>query len=1152
MLQATIRTTALFFFSIITSTLVYAQADCTNAATLTVGTSCSGTTGNLKNASSIAPAGTCGGATLTTTYGVWYKFTPTASTATITVSGLGSSLASSTTYVELLTGTCGSFTSTCQNVATPLNLTGLSTSATYYVRVYVTTNPNSNGNPSQYDFSICVVGPPVPPSNDDCSGAINLFSGTTCTNVNATVVNATASTGLPGGCEPVGTHNDVWYRFSASNTISTITISGLGSNFTNPQIQLYSGTCGTLISLACGTTSVGSTLLTIGSIYYIRVSNVGSSPLTNGGFSICVTHPTPPLISTAGRMNEVYKQTTLSGSGLLQYPWDITYGPDNKLWITEARGYKVHRMDPTTGAKTTVLDISMGSTWLPSPQDTLNVQFSSGWPQGGLAGLAIHPLFLDGTGLHDFVYISYVHRNLGGSSPTGMFFRNKIVRFTYNSGTNRLESPAIVADALPGSNDHNSQRMIIAPVTVSGTYYLFYASGDMGAGQFGNRDRPMNAQNPASYEGKVLRFNLEPDADAGAAAWVPNDNPYSASSAVYAIGIRNNQGFAYNPALNILYGASHGPYSDDEINIIQPFKNYGHPLIQGFADGNYNGNSTPGTTTSVTAGAAYTDNTGISTCPPIGDEVANKAIIDASGNGLYMDPLFSAYPVPNGDLSTPGTVKYIWRFNPGNASPAPGWPTESWSGLDVYTNTLIPGWKNSLVAASLKWGRLLRIKLGATGTTTAPSNTYNDSISYFNSQNRFRDLAFSPDGKDIFVVMDNTSTTSGPGSANPVVPSCAGCVQKYTFLGYYDNAGKSTIPTSIDVTSGTDNTCSAGTTVTIDNTNSNLWVPITGPDGNIMAEIYANGNILGTVTSTFYKNSGSIRVTNGLHYLDRNITITPQTQPSTTVRVRLYISKAELDALIADAGSGVFTISNLQILKNIDPCSNTITNATLLISPTFAEAHGANGYVLQGDITSFSSFYFAANNFTLPLDLLAFTGQLQSDNTVLLNWKTENEINTSHFVVERSADGIRFNTIGNITANGRYNAGGSFNYSLTDNDAVNQSSQRLYYRLRMVDIDGRFKYSTIISVSMPFITGKLTISPNPVFNDLKVSLSSPADGRLHWKIMDNAGRMMMKGTQQVTKGTNNFTINMNRLPAGSYYLDVTGAGNDQKVKMQKL
>jgi hypothetical protein len=107
--------------------------------------------------------------------------------------------------------------------------------------------------------------------------------------------------------------------------------------------------------------------------------------------------------------------------------------------------------------------------------------------------------------------------------------------------------------------------------------------------------------------------------------------------------------------------------------------------------------------------------------------------------------------------------------------------------------------------------------------------------------------------------MDRSTTTSGPSAQWPVIPACLGCVQKYTFLGYRDNGGKSTIPKSIDVTTGTTNTIVQGTTVTIDATNNTLWVPITGPDGNIMAEINAMGQNLGAVTSAFYKNSGAIR-----------------------------------------------------------------------------------------------------------------------------------------------------------------------------------------------------------------------------------------------------------------------------------------------------
>jgi hypothetical protein len=74
--------------------------------------------------------------------------------------------------------------------------------------------------------------------------------------------------------------------------------------------------------------------------------------------------------------------------------------------------------------------------------------------------------------------------------------------------------------------------------------------------------------------------------------------------------------------------------------------------------------------------------------------------------------------------------------------------------------------------------------------------------------------------------------------------------------------------------------------------------------------------------------------------------------------------------------------------------------------------------VLQGDISSFSSFYFAADVIIpLPLHFLTFKGSLQN-NAALLQWETANEVNTSHFVVERSIDGINFNPIGTVAAAG--------------------------------------------------------------------------------------------------------------------------------------
>ncbi len=1026
------------------------------------------------------------------------------------------------------------------------------------------------------------------PNNDACANATLITSGPSCVAGASSLTNQTLNganneiTGIGSSCGGVANNPDVWYRFQAQTKYPIITVSNLGANWTNRlKVQILSGTCGgAWTEMGCGNNTVPASSfpimptgggLTVGNFYYIRILKNNTGTPTGGpaswNFDICVTDAEG---TGSSRMNEVFKQTILSGPGILQDPWEVTYGPDDKLWITESKGYKVYRMDTATGVKTTVLDISQGSAFFSAPDNSFNCQFANGsGVQGGLAGLALHPRFMAAVNPVNYAYVSYVHHfdSASVSNASCTFWKNRIVRFTYNPGTDRFESPVSLCDTLPGGNDHNSQRMIIKKVGAS--YYLFYASGDLGAGQLNCRDRVQKAQNINSYEGKILRFNLDTDGDSptlsNLANWIPNDNPYNTmlgkQSAVWCTGIRNNQGFAVDTVLNIMYGSSHGPYSDDEINIIEPFTNYGHPLVIGYAsDGNYNGTMTLGLNTSVSAGNPFpgaSNNTGISANPPIGNEMTRKAAIDAAGQGPYKDPLFSAYAAPNGDVTTPGTIKYIWANNPGNANPPPGWPSEAWSGLDIYTHTLIPGWYKSLVASSLKWGRLVRIRLGSSGTITVPSNdpilNAGDTISYFGSTNRFRDIAIAPNGRDIFVIMDRSTTTSGPSAQWPVIPACAGCVQKYTFLGYRDNGGKSTIPVSIDVTTGSPNTIIQGTTVTIDATNNTLWVPITGPDGNVMAEINAMGQNLGTVTSAFYKNSGAIRIKNGFHYLDRNITITPAVNGpyGTPVKVRLYISKAEFDALDADPGSGITGgISQLKILKNEDPIGPAVLSSTTDIPVTISGAdlvHGSDGYVLQGEVSDFSSFYFGALNITLPLELVYFRGALQN-NATLLQWETINESSSSHFDVERSLDGRNFDPIGSVTAS---NTAGPNKYAYADHDVNSLASSVIYYRLKMVDIDGQYKYSNVITIYRGDVT-TMRVAPNPTTGETKLTINAVTDGTVVWKLRDNSGRVVMHNTVQLRKGLNNVNFNIGHLSRGLYFLNVSGDGIRENIKLQKL
>jgi hypothetical protein len=378
-------------------------------------------------------------------------------------------------------------------------------------------------------------------------------------------------------------------------------------------------------------------------------------------------------------------------------------------------------------------------------------------------------------------------------------------------------------------------------------------------------------------------------------------------------------------------------------------------------------------------------------------------------------------------------------------------------------------------------------------------------------------------------------------------------VQKYTFLGYKKNASdKSTIPEAIDITTGTANTVIPGSKVVISNANNNanLWVPFTGPDGNILAEVYANGNDLGEVTSAFYLHSGATRIAGGRKYLNRNITITPTNQPlpGQPVMIRLYISKAEFDALDADGGSAVNQLEDLRILKNQDACGGTILSSTTVLTPDHWDAHGADAYVLQyNDLTGFSSFYFGANSVLLPLHLLTFKAALQANSTALLQWEAEPDPNTSFFIVERSADGRNYTSIGKVPVASE----GEKAYSFTDNRVNEITGSTIYYRLKITGQDGTVAYSNVIVVSLSSVAGDILVAPNPAVNETRLTIAARVSGTAQWKLYDNAGRVVMQGTESLVKGTNIITISLARIPAGVYYLQVSGKGVEGRVKLQK-
>jgi len=461
------------------------------------------------------------------------------------------------------------------------------------------------------------------------------------------------------------------------------------------------------------------------------------------------------LVSGQGLRNSDDFDIRIVARGLSD-PWEVIYGPDDFLWVTESKGYRVQRIDPSSGEKKVLIDLSRMRQF--PRYDKMDDTMDGGkpWPQGGLMGMALHPMLLEGK---PFVYLAYVYRYKGAGEAgdgkkgaEGYQFLARIVRYQYNPPTGTLTDPQILHDSIPASNDHNGGRLLIAPQ--KGAFFLFYSTGDMGAGQFSNGGRTNHAQEVNSYEGKILRFNLAPDLSDS--PWIPDDNPFNArhESAVWSVGHRNPQGLAHASigGRDFLYSTEHGPYSDDEVNLIEGGANYGHPLIIGYADGNYDGLAASVSDRGELPGPWNTS------YPLIQNEIKSSRALPA-----YRDPIFSFYPTSARDLRA--------LFENVRNKEETDWESYAPSSVAVYQADAIPGWNSSLLIPTLKGGRLLRLKLDNEGRVS-DSTVYE----YANGKARYRDVAISKDGKKIFLAVDSSSITSGPSEENPTGISYRGSI----------------------------------------------------------------------------------------------------------------------------------------------------------------------------------------------------------------------------------------------------------------------------------------------------------------------------------------------------------------------------------------
>ncbi len=188
-----------------------------------------------------------------------------------------------------------------------------------------------------------------------------------------------------------------------------------------------------------------------------------------------------------------------------------------------------------------------------------------------------------------------------------------------------------------------------------------------------------------------------------------------------------------------------------------------------------------------------------------------------------------------------------------------------------------------------------------------------------------------------------------------------------------------------------------------------------------------------------------------------------------------------------------------------------------------------------------------ANCIVLPVKLTSFTA-VPKNYDVLLNWQTEQEINSSHFIVERSTNGFSFTSIGRVEAKGTSDT--RVAYHFTDNKPV-IFDRPVYYRLRSVDKDGSFQYSRIVYVVLKTAGSHVqNVYPNPAKAGSIVTADfiAPVNGTITLWIVNAIGQTISTTNLQVVKGSNKIKV---QLPASSgiHYLLFQDNENTQKVPL---
>ena len=185
-------------------------------------------------------------------------------------------------------------------------------------------------------------------------------------------------------------------------------------------------------------------------------------------------------------------------------------------------------------------------------------------------------------------------------------------------------------------------------------------------------------------------------------------------------------------------------------------------------------------------------------------------------------------------------------------------------------------------------------------------------------------------------------------------------------------------------------------------------------------------------------------------------------------------------------------------------------------------------------------------NIVLPVSFGEIKGRL-NENTATIKWSTYSETGTSHFDLERSSDGINFEVIKTISATGNSNS--TIYYKGIDNE-LPKNADIFFYRIKMVDLNGKFEYSKLISLKPSLTTYIEYIYPTVISRNevVKIKMVSHTVQSAIVNVFSPTGQKLTGQIQVLQRGENEFVINRFILSGSGIYLVKIQAGNFSTIR----